>query len=320
MAQNTRIVGIDVSKVKVDGCIRSLQLRLSQPSTTEGQAAMIVWLRENAVDVAVMEASGGYERLWAEALRAAGIEVRIVDPKRVRNFAKSAGRLAKNDPIDAEMIAWFAETFGEAAGHPPSEPEREELDRLMTARAGLIEVKTRVENQGEHRQSRVVAAAHRAILRTVRTQLAKIEAVIAAKLETNARFAQRAEIITSVPGLAEQTAAGLIAWLPELGQIGNKPASALVGSAPYDDDSGQHKGKRFIKGGRRKLRNLLYMPVMGAATQHNPVLKAYYQRLRARGKEPKVALIACMRKLIVILNTMLARGEKWDPSRYPVPA
>jgi len=317
MAQNTRIVGIDVSKAKVDGCIRSLQLRLSRPSTTEGQAAMIAWLRENAVGVAVMEASGGYERLWAEALRAAGIAVRIVDPKRVRNFAKSAGRLAKNDPIDAEMIAWFAETFDEAAGHPPPDPEREELDRLMTARAGLIEVKTQIENRGEHRQSRVVATAHRAILRTVRTQLAKIEAMIAAKIETNARFAQRAEIITSVPGFAEQTAAGLIAWLPELGQIGNKSAAALVGSAPYDDDSGQHKGKRFIKGGRRKLRNLLFMPVMGAATQHNPVIKAHYQRLRAKGKEPKVALIACMRKLIVILNTMLARGEKWDTSRYP---
>lgn len=317
MAQNTRIVGIDVSKAKVDGCIRSLRLRLSRPSTAEGQAAMIAWLRENEAGVAVMEASGGYERLWAEALRTAGIAVRIVDPKRVRHFAKSAGRLAKNDPIDAEIIAWFAETFSDAAGAPPPEPEREELDRLVTARAGLLKVETQIENQGEHRQPRAVVTAHRAILRTVRTQLAKLKVAIEARLEASPRFVRRAEIITSVPGLAEQTAAGVIAWLPELGQIGDKTAAALVGTAPYDDDSGQHKGRRFIKGGRRKLRNLLYMPVMGAATQHNPVLKAYYQRLRAKGKEPKVALIACMRKLIVILNTMLARDEKWDPSRHP---
>ncbi len=116
-----------------------------------------------------------------------------------------------------------------------------------------------------------------------------------------------------MPGLADQTAAGVIAWLPELGRISNGAAGALLGAAPYDDDSGERKGARCIKGGRRKLRNLLYMPVMGAATQHNPVLKAYYQRLRAKGKEAKVAIIACMRKLIVILNTMLARDQPWNP-------
>ena len=116
-----------------------------------------------------------------------------------------------------------------------------------------------------------------------------------------------------MPGLGDQAIAGLIAWAPELGRITNQAAAALIGAAPYDDDSGERKGVRHIKGGRRKLRNLLYMPVMGAATQHNPVLKAYYQRLRARGKEAKVALIACMRKLIVILNTMLARDQTWSP-------
>jgi transposase len=315
MAQNTRLVGIDVSKAKIDCCIRSVGQRLSLPSTAEGQAGLIAWLCENTVDVAVMEASGGYERVWADALRRAGITVRIVDPKRVRHFAKSAGQLAKNDPIDAEMIAWFAETFNDGAGQAP-EPEREELDRLMTARAGLVNVKTQLENQREHRQPSVVATAYRAILRSVQTQLSKIEAAIAVKLKTNERFVEPTRIITSVPGLAGLVAAGVTAWLPELGRIDNKAVAALLGSAPYDDDSGQ----RHIRGGRRKLRNLLFMPVMGAATQHNPVLKAYYQRLIAKGKPPKVALIACMRKLIVILNTMLARGETWDPSRHRVTA
>ena len=149
----------------------------------------------------------------------------------------------------------------------------------------------------------------------MRAELRKLDAAIAAKIKAKPSFARRAEIIDSVPGLADQTVAGVIAWLPELGHISNEAAAALVGAAPYDDDSGGRKGQRHIKGGRRKLRNLLYMPVMGAATQHNPVLKAYYQRLIARGKEPKVAIIACMRKLIVILNTMLARDETWNPAR-----
>jgi len=135
-------------------------------------------------------------------------------------------------------------------------------------------------------------------------------------IKATPHFAARAEIIESVPGLAGTTAANLLVGMPELGQVGNKIAPALLGAAPYDDDSGRRRGERHIKGGRRKVRNALFMPCLGAATQHNPVLKAFYQRLLAKGKEKKVALIACMRKLIVILNIMLARGEKWDATRY----
>jgi transposase len=147
----------------------------------------------------------------------------------------------------------------------------------------------------------------------VRAELRTLDAAIAGKIKANPALARRAEIVDSVPGLAAQAVAGLTAWFPELGHISNEAAAALLGAAPYDDDSGARKGARCIKGGRRKLRNLLYMPVMGAATLHNPVLKAYYRRLVARGKEPKVAIIACMRKLIVILNTMLARDQTWNP-------
>ena len=139
-----------------------------------------------------------------------------------------------------------------------------------------------------------------------------------ALVRATAHFAERAEIIESVPGLAEITSAGLIALMPELGQARNQAAAALLGAAPYDDDSNKRQGERHIQGGRRKIRNLFYMACMGAATRHNPMLKAFYQRLIAKGKKPKVALVACMRKLIVILNTMIAHGEKWDPSRYAV--
>ena len=312
MPQKTRVVGLDVAKSKADACIRSAGRRLSAPSTPEGEAELVAWVRAIRVGRAVMEASGGYERSWAEALRAAGVEVVIVDPKRIRHFAKAAGRLAKNDPIDAETIAWFGETFPEAAAQT-HDPAREEVDRLVQARAALKEVKERIAQQGEHRPPAIVAKALAAIAKTVRAEMRKLDASIATKIKANPAFARRAEIIRSFPGLADQAIAGLIAWLPELGHVTDEAAAALLGAAPHDDDSGERKGARRIKGGRRKLRNLLYMPVMGAATQHNPMLKAYYQRLRARGKEAKVALIACMRKMIVILNIMLARDQTWNP-------
>src|SRR5450432_3579427 len=240
MAQNDLVVvGIDVAKDKVDACIRRFTLRQTFPNTAQGHRKLVAWLRKYQVGKAVMEASGGYEREWRNVLHNAGIEVRIVDPRRVRSFALSAGRLAKNDPIDAEMIAWFAETFSQAPGQIP-DAAREEL----------------------------------------------------------------------------ATSAILIAGMPELGQVSDKVAAALIGVAPYDDDSGKRRGERYIKGGRRWVRNAIYMPCLGAATQYNPVLKAFYQRLLAKGKEPKVALVACMRKLIIILNTMLARRQKWNPGRH----
>ena len=310
MPQKTRLVGLDVAKSKVDACIRSGALRLSAPSTPQGEAQLIGWLRANRVSRAVMEASGGYERSWAQVLRAAGVEVRIVDPKRIRHFAKAAGRLAKTDPIDAETIAWFGETFPEAEAKA-HDPARDAVDRLVQARAALKDLEGRIAQQGEHQPPALVARALGAVAKTVRAQLRKLDAALAGKIKASPTLARRAEIVRSVPGLAEQAAAGLIAWFPELGHIPNRAAAALLGAAPYDDDSGERKGPRHIKGGRRKLRNLLYMPVMGAATQHNPTLKATYQRLLARGKAPKLALIACMRKLIVILNAMLARDETW---------
>jgi transposase len=312
MPQDSRVVGIDIGKTRVDACIRSLRERSTQPSTPQGQAAMIAWLRTHAVKTAVMEASGGYEQPWAAALRGAGIAVRIVDPKRVRHFAKSAGRLAKSDPIDAEMIAWFGETFADAPA-PPADPEREALDRIVSARALLIKLATTLRQLSEHEQPRLVRAAQRGVLKTLEAYIAKLDAAAQSAIDASDRLAARAAIIASVPGLGARFVAGALAWLPELGAIADKPLAALVGLAPYDDDSGQHRGERHIRGGREEIRNLLYMATLGAATRHNLVIRAYYQRLRAKGKKAKVALVACMRKLIVILNTMLARGERWNP-------
>lgn len=318
MAQNDPVVvGIDVAKDKVDACIRTLALRQTFPNTAQGHRKLVGWLRKHKVNKAVMEASGGYERVWAKVLREAGIEVRIVDPRRVRNFALSAGRLAKNDAIDAEMIAWFAATFGEAPSQA-HDAAHEELLTLVKARLGLIGFRMRLVSQSEHAAPGLVQKAHAHLMKSLASEIAKLEAAISVKIKSTPDFAERAEIIESVPGLAETSSANLVAGMPELGQVSDGIAAALIGVAPYDDDSGKRRGERHIKGGRRWVRNAIYMPCVGAATQNNPVLKAYYQRLLAKGKEPKVALVACMRKLIIILNTLIARRQKWDPSRYVV--
>jgi len=316
MAQNADVVaGIDVAKGKVDACIRTLSMRPAFPSTAEGRRRLLAWLRKHRVTKVVMEASGGYEREWAKVLRQAGIEVRIVDPKRVRNFALSAGRLAKNDAIDAEMIAWFAETFSQGPSQV-YDADREELKALVQARLGLIDLRTRLGAQSEHAAHGLVQKAHARIVKGLDAEIAKLEAEISAKVKSSPDLAQRVDLIKSVPGLGETSAANLVAGMPELGQVSDKIAAALVGVAPYDDDSGKRRGDRRIKAGRRWVRNAIYMPCVGAATLNNPVLKAFYRRLIAKGKEPKVAIIACMRKLIIILNTMLARRQKWDAKRY----
>jgi transposase len=316
MAQNNVVVvGIDVAKDKVDACIRSASEQQMFPNTAQGRRKLIVWLRKHKVGQAVMEASGGYERDWAEALREAGLAVRIVDPKRVRNFARSTGQFAKNDTIDAQMIAWFAEVFGEVTTRA-HDREREKLVQIVHARQALIDVQTELQNRGEHSVPDVVERVQARLLKKIGAELAILEAAMVALVKATPRFAELAEIIESVPGLAEITSASLIAAMPELGQVSNKAISALLGVAPFDDDSGKRRGERHVHGGRRKVRNLFYMACMGAATRHNPMLKAFYRRLIGKGKKPKVALVACMRKLIVILNVMIARRERWDLSRY----
>jgi len=316
MTQKRTLVGLDIAKGKVDAAIRSAATEATFANGPEGRQKLLSWLEEHGVDKAVMEASGGYERSWAALLANAGLEVVIVDPKRVRHFAKSSGQLAKNDPIDARMIAWFGEVFADKTCGTPHDEDRQELDQLVTARQGLKRLQAHIDSWSEHEQPKIVHKIHQVLLKAMAAQLRRLEKVIVTKLQATPQFAHRAEIIESVPGLGDTTTAGLIALLPELGYVDRQAAAALLGAAPFDDDSGERRGQRHIMGGRKKLRNLLYMAVMGAATQHNPVLNAYYLRLLARGKPPKVALMACMRKLIGILTAMLARGEKWDPSKH----
>src|SRR3954452_7053617 len=213
MAQNDLVVvGIDVAKDKVDACIRALSLRQTFSSTAEGRRKLISWLRKK-VTAAVMEASGGYEREWARAMRQNAVEVRIVDPKRVRNFARSAGQLAKNDAIDAEMIAWFAETFGEDS-RQAHDAAREKLVQIVNARCALIDLQIKLQNREEHPAPEPVRKMQARLLRQLAREIAGLEAAIAAVIKATAHFAELAEIIESVPGLAKITSAGLIAARP----------------------------------------------------------------------------------------------------------
>ena len=313
-----RIVGMDVSKEKIDAAIVAASAHRSFSNSEQDQQQMLAWLDEHGVEKAVMEATGGYERPWAKLLQGRGIEVQIVDPRRVRYYARAAGQQAKNDRLDAEVIALFGEAFADDPGQLPDE-DGGELDQLVSGRARLKAMAWQLGNWTEHAPPQEIAEAYQAVASLLEQQVERLDKTIAGKIEQTEHFAERAEIIESVPGLGAGSAAGLIAWLPELGQIDNKAIAALVGVAPYDNDSGCHHGARSIRGGRAKVRQLLYLPTVGAATRHNPVIKAYYQRMIDSGKNPKVALIACMRKLIVILNTMIARGEKWDPTKHGGP-
>jgi transposase len=317
MAHFNGVVGIDVAKEKLDLCVLDGQPPRTLANAPDGHREVIAWLKSCGVQMAVMEASGGYERVIAGALRRAGFEVRIVDPKRVRHFARAAGRLAKNDRIDARIIAEFGAVFAVAARHEiVPDTQRERLAGLLGARQALVEQHTALRNQIsaslEAAAKRVLAAAAKPIAGAIK----KLDRLIAALLAAHPPFAALAARLDTVPGLGPVAIAAIIAWLPELGRFDRRALAALVGVAPFDDDSGRRTGQRYIQGGRCKLRNILYMAAMGGATRHNPLLKAHYTAMIARGKLPKVAIIACLRKLLTILNTMLAQNKDWDPEHH----
>src|SRR6516225_8735717 len=302
MAYFRDVVGIDVSKQYLDLYVLSGQQRRTVANTAAGYGDFVSWLKSLGVRMAVMEASGGYERDVAKALRQAGFDVRIVDPKRVRHFAKAAGRLAKNDRIDAEMIAEFGAVFAAAQRcEIPLDAKREHLAGLVAARQALMGHQTSLQ-------------------KPIPASIKQLDRLIAKAIAAHPQFAALAARLDTVPGVGPVTIAALIAWLPELGRLDRRALAALVGVAPFDDDSGKRTGQRYIKGGRGKLRNIAYMAVMGAATKHNPVLKAYYDSLLNRGKLKKVALIACLRKLLTILNTMVAKQQDWNPASIAIAA
>jgi len=309
MAQTVFFVGIDVAKPWLDVYRHPDGRRARFDNDIAGWKALVEWLADAPIVRIGMEASGGYERNVADWLTAAGFAVRILDPVRVRYYARALGRHAKNDRIDARTIAEFT-AHGDRPGKA-RDKARDRLAELLNLREALSDNRTRLIALAEHLRDKAFARSTALHVAKLDRDIKRLERHLADEIAANNAFAQLARLLRSVKGVGLILTATLIARLPELGMLHRRHIASLVGVAPFDDDTGKTKGKRVIKGGRARIRRVLYMATMGAATGKNPWLKVFYQRLRAAGKPPKVALVACMRKLLTILNAMVANGELW---------
>lgn len=303
------VAGIDCGKYRLDVALVPLGDKISVANTASGHQDLAEWLGAHKVTMVGIEASGGYERPVRDALRVAELIVQVFDPARVRYYAKAKGRRAKNDTIDAALIAELtASHLASAIG--PADPAREEL-------AGLVKVRrTLVDKRADLRRLRAATPpAGQAVLdeaiKALDKAISDLDATIADKLKAQPGLAGKVEILQTAPGIGPVVATTLAVLLPELGTSSGKEIAALVGVAPFDHDSGQLHGQRHIAGGRADVRRVLYMAAEVAATRTEGVLADFYVSLKKRGKSSKVALTACMRKLIVHLNTMLANGQSW---------
>lgn len=312
---NEHYVGIDVSKEHLDvACSEGSRLQVA--NDTVGHAQLCAWLKGHAPKLVVMEATGGLERCLAVALAAEGLPIRVVNARLVRHFAKAAGLLAKTDRIDAAVLVRFGQAMKLEAREPVND-QLEGLRALVARRRQLVEMLMMERNR--------LASAHRTVkpqvARTIKwleQQLARNDKDTDDALRACGVWREKVELLESVPGIGRVISLNLIATLPELGRLNRRQISALAGVAPYNRDSGQMRGRRSVYGGRASTRRALYMAALVGA-RHNPVLKTFYQRLRAAGKPGKVALVACMRKLLTILNVMMRDHTPWNP-RLEVPA
>jgi len=304
-------VGIDVAKDSLDVHALPSGERLRYPNTRSGvQRLSNRLLKYNPCRVAV-EATGGYEQHLLESLFTAGLPVCLVNPRRIRDYARAIGKLAKTDSIDAAVIAGYA---GANHQHMRLFTLREEqpLKQLVARRRQLVNMRTGEKNRLKQACDAFIRQSIRAIIDSFNGQIAKIDRLINNSIKANARWNQKNEILTSAPAIGPVTASTLIAALPELGEANRREAAALVGVAPFNDDSGAKEGGKSISCGRAAVRSALYMAIV-TAIRRNPVIKAFYQRLISRGKPVKVAMTACVRKLLTILNTMLYTNQLWRP-------
>lgn len=301
-------VGMDVSKATIDVCVSdgdTWQVANDDLSMDELRAR-IASLRPALV---VLEATGGYELRAAGALAAGQVPVAVVNPRQVRSYARSVGQLAKTDRIDARILARFA-----AAVRPEPRPlpdaETRELEALITRRRQLVAMVTAEQTRLEM-AAPITRKQIKAHIGWLRRQLAKVDADIDGMVRRSPLWRAKDDLLQSVPGIGDTTSRTLLALLPELGTLDRKQIAALVGLAPFNRDSGTLRGRRRVWGGRARVRTALYMAAL-VGTRRNPTLKAFYTRLRASGKPAKVALVACMRKLLIIVNAMVRDGRAWD--------
>jgi transposase len=305
----TICAGIDIGKRKLDVALDGSLELLQVENTVEGHRALMAWLRHHKVKRVGIEASGGYEQPVVAALRGQRFVVVVFQPAQVRAYAKYRGRRAKNDRIDAALIA--ACTAAVKQIHPAPDarlaPFAEHLTMIDQIGEDIARLKNRLETCRDERIRRMWKEE---IVRLTKRERIELKA-LAAAIRKHPDLAERLELIHSVSGAGLPTAIAVLVRMPEIGQISREQAAALAGLAPYDDDSGDQIGVRHIEGGRERLRRALYAAALPASFRWNPQLIALYQRLIAAGKEHKRALIACARKLLIFINTVVARGTPW---------
>jgi transposase len=316
-----RAFGIDVSKAWLDVAIGSRGAIERVPNTVSEQTALAVrWQlldEDERPELVVLEATGGYERGIVEALEAAHLAVAVVNPRLARAFAQAIGRLAKTDRIDAQVLAQYGEAVGPEP-RPRPDAAAQEAQSLVARRRQLVEMLTMEKNRLQHLPARTQPSVRRH-LEFLEAELAEIERQLADEIASNPNWQEVHRRLTTVKGIGPVTATLLILELPELGTLDRKEIAALVGVAPFNRDSGKLRGTRSCWGGRATVRAGLYFPTL-AAIRSNPPIRAFYARLLAAGKLPKVAIVACMRRLITILNVMLRDGTDWVPDRTEVAA
>jgi len=308
MAQMVKTAGIDVSKLWLDVAIWPTREEIRVSRDAAGLALLIAWLGEREVARVGLEASGGYEREVVDTLQAAGFEVAVLNALRVRRFAQAKGRLAKNDRVDARTVAQFTAVMLEEVVPPQRRRDLDELVELLTYRRQVKNWCTDCANQLEHLRDRALRKTIAQRLASFERDLAKIDPKLADLIAEHDDWNALARRLRTVPGVGPVVSASLIALLPELGSLSRRAIASLVGLAPFDDDSGNRQGERHIKGGRKTVRDALYMAAL-SAKHHNPIIAAFAKRLN--GKKPKVITTACMRKLLVMLNAMVRDGTDW---------
>jgi len=304
-------VGIDVAKAHVDVYDSSTEQHVRLANNRADIRKCVKQMRSCQPQLIVMESTGGYEQDLAVALTEASLPVAVVNPRQVRDFGRAVGRLAKTDRIDAKLLAQYAGTVKPPRRRLPDRRHRQ-LKTLVTRRRQLVQMRTAEINHREHVCDPVVARSITAMIKTLEREIQKLEQHLAGLIDQLPALQHTCSALLSVPGIGQTTATMLLTEVPELGQLNRRQIAALIGVAPLNRDSGTFRGKRMTGGGRRAVRTRLYMPAV-VACHHNPVLKKFYERLLQKGKAKMTALVAVIRKLMTIINTMIAKGELWNP-------
>jgi transposase len=306
------LVGIDVAKAELVVATRPAGERWTVENDERGVRTLVDRLRRDGADLIVLEATGGYELLCVATLVAASLAVVVVNPRQVRDFARATGQLAKTDRIDADILALFAERVRPEVRVLP-DADAQELDALLARRRQLLEMLQAERNrlgQVFGRGKTPVKKSLKAHIAFLERELRMTDSDLGEMVRRSAAWRERDDLLQSVPGVGPVLSLTLLADLPELGHLSRREIAKLVGVAPLSRDSGTLRGRRFVQGGRASVRAVLYMAAL-VATQRNTVIRAFYQRLLAAGKPKKLALVACMRKLLTILNTMVRTGQRW---------